>query len=206
MCAYTYISVHMHMHTRIHRHRYEHNYIYTCMFRTLSHLGLRQRRRRLDRPSPLRRCADSAATPMLRAALGAAMRPAAMGSRAFAAAPSASLATSRIAVEATKMGGGLQPLWWVTASKFSAGRPASVVEDLLASGAGPEMALVGVPEPILEHQVVEDICEPLDIPQRLPWQCANRSPLGRVPKPANNGARPRCVVMRRLRKRLRIGR
>eukprot|EP00931_Biecheleriopsis_adriatica_P066646 TRINITY_DN40952_c0_g1_i1.p2 TRINITY_DN40952_c0_g1~~TRINITY_DN40952_c0_g1_i1.p2 ORF type:complete len:143 (-),score=22.97 TRINITY_DN40952_c0_g1_i1:65-493(-) len=40
----------------------------------------------------------------------------------------------------------------------------------------------------------------------LPLECANRSPLGRVPKPANKGARPRCVTMKKLRKRARTGR
>eukprot|EP00933_Yihiella_yeosuensis_P074036 TRINITY_DN82863_c0_g1_i1.p1 TRINITY_DN82863_c0_g1~~TRINITY_DN82863_c0_g1_i1.p1 ORF type:complete len:130 (+),score=8.49 TRINITY_DN82863_c0_g1_i1:57-446(+) len=39
-----------------------------------------------------------------------------------------------------------------------------------------------------------------------PLECANRSPLARIPKPANKGARPRCVVMRKLRKRARTGR
>uniref|UniRef100_A0A7S4UI14 Uncharacterized protein n=1 Tax=Alexandrium monilatum TaxID=311494 RepID=A0A7S4UI14_9DINO len=38
------------------------------------------------------------------------------------------------------------------------------------------------------------------------WDCANRAPLARIPKPANRGSRPRCVVMRKLRKRLKTGR
>ncbi|CAE8623902.1 unnamed protein product [Polarella glacialis] len=53
---------------------------------------------------------------------------------------------------------------------------------------------------------------PVSLPPPLPegdvdtLECANRSPLARVPKPANKGARPRCVVMRKLRKRARTGR
>lgn len=36
--------------------------------------------------------------------------------------------------------------------------------------------------------------------------CVNRAPAARMPKKANKGCRPRCSVMRRVRKRLRTGR
>ncbi|KAL8434430.1 hypothetical protein ACSSS7_003161 [Eimeria intestinalis] len=41
---------------------------------------------------------------------------------------------------------------------------------------------------------------------RLNYYCWNRNPSSRYPKRANNGARPKCRVMRKLRKRLRTGR
>merc|ERR1740121_1534031 len=55
--------------------------------------------------------------------------------------------------------------------------------------------------PALDAEVVtiDGVLEP------IAWDCANRSPLARIPKPANKGSRPRCVVMRKLRKRLRSG-
>ncbi|CAE7230897.1 unnamed protein product [Symbiodinium microadriaticum] len=37
-------------------------------------------------------------------------------------------------------------------------------------------------------------------------ECANRSPMARIPKPANKGCRPRGLVMRKMRKRVRTGR
>eukprot|EP00439_Symbiodinium_sp_Y106_P052318 s870_g7.t1 len=37
-------------------------------------------------------------------------------------------------------------------------------------------------------------------------ECANRSPMARIPKPANKGCRPRGLVMRKMRKRARTGR
>ncbi|KAL8447997.1 hypothetical protein Emag_004111 [Eimeria magna] len=42
--------------------------------------------------------------------------------------------------------------------------------------------------------------------KRLRYYCWNRNPSSRYPKRANNGARPKCRVMRKLRKRLRTGR
>eukprot|EP00440_Ansanella_granifera_P000130 gb/GFBE01000141.1/.p1 GENE.gb/GFBE01000141.1/~~gb/GFBE01000141.1/.p1 ORF type:complete len:136 (+),score=17.12 gb/GFBE01000141.1/:1-408(+) len=61
--------------------------------------------------------------------------------------------------------------------------------------------------PVLPVQLPESRL-PVELPdiQPCPLECANRSPLARVPKPANKGARPRCVVMKKLRKRARTGR
>eukprot|EP00434_Breviolum_minutum_P017717 symbB.v1.2.015637.t1/scaffold1142.1/size245703/6 len=42
-----------------------------------------------------------------------------------------------------------------------------------------------------------------EIPEAL--ECANRSPMARIPKPANRGSRSRGLIMRKLRKRSRTG-
>lgn len=48
--------------------------------------------------------------------------------------------------------------------------------------------------------------EPVPISERITYYCWNRNPSSRYPKKANKGARPKCRVMRKIRKRLRTGR
>lgn len=51
-----------------------------------------------------------------------------------------------------------------------------------------------------------DVCTPEDECRTTKYYCWNRNPSSRYPKKANNGARPKCRVMRKIRKRLRTGR
>lgn len=51
-----------------------------------------------------------------------------------------------------------------------------------------------------------DICTLEDGCRKVKYYCWNRNPSSRYPKKANNGARPKCRVMRKIRKRLRTGR
>lgn len=50
------------------------------------------------------------------------------------------------------------------------------------------------------------VCTPEDGRKRVTYRCWNRNPSSRYPKKANKGARPKCRVMRKIRKRLRTGR
>eukprot|EP00930_Biecheleria_cincta_P013303 TRINITY_DN1192_c1_g4_i1.p1 TRINITY_DN1192_c1_g4~~TRINITY_DN1192_c1_g4_i1.p1 ORF type:complete len:118 (-),score=15.48 TRINITY_DN1192_c1_g4_i1:87-440(-) len=81
-----------------------------------------------------------------------------------------------------------------------------LLDPLLASS----LRLPSLPERLKLEHMREKLPLSLPVPaaesDHIPMDCANRSPLGRVPKPANKGARPRCVVMKKLRKRARTGR
>merc|ERR1712224_909586 len=56
--------------------------------------------------------------------------------------------------------------------------------------------------PISHELSVPGIHDPLAVGiMEGSYECANRAPLARLPKPANRGSRPRCVVMRKMRMR-----
>lgn len=60
--------------------------------------------------------------------------------------------------------------------------------------------------PVRRHGPVMYLGIPLDIPVNAPIYCVNRPPGARYPSPSHKGSLPKCSVIRRLRKRMRIGR